>query len=139
MRTNVDNICRYCHDDCKKCILPENQNSCSKCMDVTMFLNGTVEDGGNCILPEECPVVALLEDDNDAENINQCVVVCPDKYIKYTDHFCRRCYDNTLTGECITKGDCLEIGGKIMGFYCCLLYTSPSPRDRQKSRMPSSA
>ena len=24
-------------------------------------------------------------------------------------------------------------------FLCCLLYTSPSPRDRQKSRMPSSA
>src|SRR5665213_2752949 len=23
-------------------------------------------------------------------------------------------------------------------FYICLLYTSPSPRDRQKSRMPSS-
>src|SRR5678809_62717 len=23
--------------------------------------------------------------------------------------------------------------------FCCLLYTSPSPRDRQKSRMPSSA
>ena len=23
--------------------------------------------------------------------------------------------------------------------YTCLLYTSPSPRDRQKSRMPSSA
>ena len=23
--------------------------------------------------------------------------------------------------------------------YLCLLYTSPSPRDRQKSRMPSSA
>ena len=22
---------------------------------------------------------------------------------------------------------------------CCLLYTSPSPRDRQKTRMPSSA
>ena len=29
---------------------------------------------------------------------------------------------------------------KIKGqFMCCLLYTSPSPRDRQKSRMPSSA
>ena len=26
-----------------------------------------------------------------------------------------------------------------MGAYGCLLYTSPSPRDRQKSRMPSSA
>ena len=27
----------------------------------------------------------------------------------------------------------------IMWVYHCLLYTSPSPRDRQKSRMPSSA
>ena len=26
-----------------------------------------------------------------------------------------------------------------LGGYSCLLYTSPSPRDRQKSRMPSSA
>ena len=29
--------------------------------------------------------------------------------------------------------------GKISLITCCLLYTSPSPRDRQKSRMPSSA
>ena len=29
--------------------------------------------------------------------------------------------------------------GVLNGFYTCLLYTSPSPRDRQKSRMPSSA
>ena len=28
---------------------------------------------------------------------------------------------------------------QINTFYICLLYTSPSPRDRQKSRMPSSA
>ena len=28
---------------------------------------------------------------------------------------------------------------KTLWFYICLLYTSPSPRDRQKSRMPSSA
>ena len=26
-----------------------------------------------------------------------------------------------------------------LAIYPCLLYTSPSPRDRQKSRMPSSA
>ena len=42
-----------------------------------------------------------------------------------------------------------ENGGKATAFSCdisnnddfktCLLYTSPSPRDRQKSRMPSSA
>ena len=30
-------------------------------------------------------------------------------------------------------------GIKRKGFLSCLLYTSPSPRDRQKSRMPSSA
>ena len=29
--------------------------------------------------------------------------------------------------------------GKLIAFASCLLYTSPSPRDRQKSRMPSSA
>ena len=29
--------------------------------------------------------------------------------------------------------------GAVIGALTCLLYTSPSPRDRQKSRMPSSA
>ena len=29
--------------------------------------------------------------------------------------------------------------GAILMYLGCLLYTSPSPRDRQKSRMPSSA
>ena len=33
----------------------------------------------------------------------------------------------------------LPIDSSNVLFYCCLLYTSPSPRDRQKSRMPSSA
>ena len=33
-------------------------------------------------------------------------------------------------------GDVVIIGQKTLS---CLLYTSPSPRDRQKSRMPSSA
>ena len=32
-----------------------------------------------------------------------------------------------------------EVGGDPSVFSLCLLYTSPSPRDRQKSRMPSSA
>ena len=31
------------------------------------------------------------------------------------------------------------IGSLFHVSWCCLLYTSPSPRDRQKSRMPSSA
>ena len=27
----------------------------------------------------------------------------------------------------------------VLGIVCCLLYTSPSPRDKRQSRMPSSA
>ena len=32
-----------------------------------------------------------------------------------------------------------KVGCKVGLLDACLLYTSPSPRDRQKSRMPSSA
>ena len=36
--------------------------------------------------------------------------------------------------------ECMRKGGVILyPTDTCLLYTSPSPRDRQKSRMPSSA
>ena len=53
----------------------------------------------------------------------------------------------TQTSPCLIfmKKDLLltihdDYGGKITRLYnYCLLYTSPSPRDRQKSRMPSSA
>ena len=37
------------------------------------------------------------------------------------------------------KADFILISGKFIDTNNCLLYTSPSPRDRQKSRMPSSA
>ena len=33
----------------------------------------------------------------------------------------------------------LQVFSGTQGVSTCLLYTSPSPRDRQKSRMPSSA
>ena len=32
-----------------------------------------------------------------------------------------------------------DVSNKDIGFNSCLLYTSPSPRDRTRSRMPSSA
>eukprot|EP00828_Plagiopyla_frontata_P026453 TRINITY_DN3460_c0_g1_i9.p3 TRINITY_DN3460_c0_g1~~TRINITY_DN3460_c0_g1_i9.p3 ORF type:complete len:102 (+),score=22.65 TRINITY_DN3460_c0_g1_i9:130-435(+) len=35
--------------------------------------------------------------------------------------------------------DCIGIIVASLSAFTCLLYTSPSPRDRQKSRMPSSA
>ena len=34
---------------------------------------------------------------------------------------------------------CVNLGYGVEALCDCLLYTSPSPRDRQKSRMPSSA
>ena len=37
------------------------------------------------------------------------------------------------------KGQKSRAGATINGFEGCLLYTSPSPRDRTSSRMPSSA
>ena len=40
--------------------------------------------------------------------------------------------DPSLAPNVGPAGTCMSVGG-------CLLYTSPSPRDRQKSRMPSSA
>ena len=42
--------------------------------------------------------------------------------------------DGTLIGEHDEGGS-----GQEELYIVCLLYTSPSPRDRQKSRMPSSA
>ena len=36
-------------------------------------------------------------------------------------------------------GELYQALTSIYQHYNCLLYTSPSPRDRQKSRMPSSA
>ena len=44
---------------------------------------------------------------------------------------------NSNESEALLK-NCTVIK-KISGGSSCLLYTSPSPRDRQKSRMPSSA
>ena len=35
--------------------------------------------------------------------------------------------------------DVFQWGFKGLNYHCCLLYTSPSPRDRTRSRMPSSA
>ena len=37
------------------------------------------------------------------------------------------------------SADSCVLDGELIGVSDCLLYTSPSPRDRQKSRMPSSA
>ena len=44
-----------------------------------------------------------------------------------------------LTGSGFPIAQTISVPGNASLIIICLLYTSPSPRDRQKSRMPSSA
>ena len=46
---------------------------------------------------------------------------------------------NLIANTIINPGKTTELLRDMVDHYGCLLYTSPSPRDRQKSRMPSSA
>ena len=39
----------------------------------------------------------------------------------------------------IAKAIAAALGRRLIRLQCCLLYTSPSPRDQRGSRMPSSA
>ena len=45
----------------------------------------------------------------------------------------------TVTSNFYETSNFLAMPEHVIGVNRCLLYTSPSPRDRQKSRMPSSA
>ena len=47
--------------------------------------------------------------------------------------------DELIHKEIVIMDDTGSIGADFDVHVSCLLYTSPSPRDRQKSRMPSSA
>ena len=55
-------------------------------------------------------------------------------------HAGKKITSNALTALKKANVEAVEIAdAEIEGAFACLLYTSPSPRDRQKSRMPSSA
>ena len=76
-------------------------------------------------------------------------------YSLYYNGYCKRpvvavdgCVDTVLTVDTVgvVKGVVVTVLSVVTGAVVavvvngtCLLYTSPSPRDRQKSRMPSSA
>ena len=47
--------------------------------------------------------------------------------------------DFTLTSSTGDQLSLSDLRGKVVLLYFCLLYTSPSPRDRTRSRMPPSA
>ena len=64
----------------------------------------------------------------------------------YESRGAKTCIDITLTSRLDVSVKNWHVNQDFNGsdhnnieYYICLLYTSPSPRDRQKSRMPSSA
>ena len=55
-----------------------------------------------------------------------------------TSSMLRAGFGQTDIDDALRQIGLLSVGGRV-GFNSCLLYTSPSPRDRTRSRMPSSA
>ena len=79
----------------------------------------------------------LKADDNTRE---EAIQELRDILIRGVTATCRNRYGNKISAEDVVQDALLKILDKIDAFEGrCLLYTSPSPRDRQKSRMPSSA
>ena len=58
--------------------------------------------------------------------------------LDFRDHNFKRAVDACLAGSQKLSESKITDLDKARKF-CCLLYTSPSPRDRTRSRMPSSA
>ena len=54
-------------------------------------------------------------------------------------HYANICLDSQGVKYQIVTGICQKQEPTFLPYYACLLYTSPSPRDKRQSRMPSSA
>ena len=56
-------------------------------------------------------------------------------------HYAQEMGANThvIRNDDMDAGQALSLGAKAVLISPCLLYTSPSPRDKRQSRMPSSA
>ena len=88
-------------------------------------------------------VLKLLEEKQLYANISKCF--CGEQEVEYLGHIVShegvKVDPNKI--KSIKEWKVPTIIKKLRGFiglkWYCLLYTSPSPRDRQKSRMPSSA
>ena len=101
----------------EKCYITKvSTSSCISDDDVYKKYMDNVRYGVNCI-----------------EIVNELNMKC---YVMYNIVFAKKHLEND--GDVIKLARVLSVSD-IKMFNDCLLYTSPSPRDRQKSRMPSSA
>ena len=74
-------------------------------------------------------------------DVDDIIIACADYYQEDVPHDYVSKIDAQVrcTLDALREYDC-KATFFVQAQYCsCLLYTSPSPRDRQKSRMPSSA
>ena len=67
-----------------------------------------------------------LDENRDVQNIDLMILA----------NFCRNCLSKWWLAEGEAQGHAIDLDDARQR---CLLYTSPSPRDRTRSRMPSSA
>ena len=92
-----------------------------------LFPSTTLVDPGNCYI-RWILIFSILCDHPIVFALTKCIV----ENNLTTDEFAKESAKVLL----ILQGTNLRNQLKV---YCCLLYTSPSPRDRTRSRMPSSA
>ena len=99
-------------------------------------LNRNQKDKIFCGINSEFKEVIWLYPSTDSDECDSYVIWSPsENYWTYGSSIFTTFADKTVFGNTITTG--VTVAGNNL--YNCLLYTSPSPRDRQKSRMPSSA
>ena len=100
------------------------------CLEIGAFAGeGMYQEYGGCPAGGVVVALAYVQD-------RQCIVVANDASVKAGAWF-------PITGKKNLRAQQIALDNHTPIIYlvdsACLLYTSPSPRDRQKSRMPSSA
>ena len=77
-----------------------------------------------------------------SENASECPTITGGQgQFTVTGYQIKKVSVSTASGETVyCQNNCLDNSAyQFVGGTCCLLYTSPSPRDKRQSRMPSSA
>ena len=106
------------------------------------FLNSLIFSGilfTNTIYPNKS--IALTQENIDIPKVfsyRSASCGCCKKWINHLRDNGLEVVDNIIEDVSAIKNQ-YQIPNNLRSCHSCLLYTSPSPRDRQKSRMPSSA
>ena len=96
------------------------------------------EEMGISVVESGSDALVVKHENETQESSEEPIVLGLDSAVKTMDPV--RMYMREMgTVPLLTREGEIKIAKRIEEGISCLLYTSPSPRDRQKSRMPSSA